>query len=468
MDQNPSLVILKSLTNTSDEIVDTATEVIEYTITVENTGNVGLTNVVLGDEFASGATYVSGDTSNTGVLDTDEIWTYSADYTVTQADLNAGTSLVNVATVDTDQTTEQQDDATSEVKTNDFAQIAPTGTTCDQYIQGTAQDFSAYYASQGGNIQYNTRKGRINSTNPGVFFYYTGLSGEIKGTAPITVKIDQENTGPNVVNETSSPRNTEWNLKTIRNDVKVYRVVDVNGNGKIDTDGSESCQQVNSGIVVESLGGNDKGDLKVNFTPLDGSLYVIGVKYDTSTVVGLPQGNLPKVNYTFSTDVGVDGTIEETDAKGITLAPKTQALTLDGAATTGGAALTKAQLAPVVGAAIDYWAAEGVKGAKLNKLRRSDVLIGDLGGISLGSTDGITVYVDDDAAGHGWSVSRDGVKAGRVDLFSAVVHEFGHMLGYEHDDMGSTLGIGERHLPFEAGDDDKSQFQMAAGCRSLF
>ena len=49
------------------------------------------------------------------ILETTETWTYSADYTVTQADLNAGTALVNVATVDTAQTAPQQDDATSTV-----------------------------------------------------------------------------------------------------------------------------------------------------------------------------------------------------------------------------------------------------------------------------------------------------------------------------------------------------------------
>ena len=91
-------------------MVDTAGETIEYTITVDNTGNVDLTSVVLTDTFAGGATLVSGDNGNS-VLETTETWVYRADYVVTQADLNAGTTLVNVATVDTDQTALQQDDA---------------------------------------------------------------------------------------------------------------------------------------------------------------------------------------------------------------------------------------------------------------------------------------------------------------------------------------------------------------------
>ena len=95
--------------------MDTAGETIEYTITVDNTGNVDLTNVVLTDTFAGGASLVSGDTNTNSILETTETWVYSADYTVTQADLNAGADLVNVAVVDTAQTDPQSDDATSTV-----------------------------------------------------------------------------------------------------------------------------------------------------------------------------------------------------------------------------------------------------------------------------------------------------------------------------------------------------------------
>jgi len=28
-----------------------------------------------------------------------------------------------------------------------------------------------------------------------------------------------------------------------------------------------------------------------------------------------------------------------------------------------------------------------------------------------------------------------------------VTHEFGHVLGYDHDAMGATLAVGERELP---------------------
>jgi len=60
---------------------------------------------VITDAFATtGPTLTAGDINNPGVLDVGETWTYTATYTVTQNDINAGTDLVNIAVVDTDQT----------------------------------------------------------------------------------------------------------------------------------------------------------------------------------------------------------------------------------------------------------------------------------------------------------------------------------------------------------------------------
>ena len=125
---------------TVDKSVDLSTisapGTLTYTIVVVNTGNTSLTNVVLTDAFAGGATLTSGDDGD-GVLEVGETWTYTADYTVTQADIDAGADLVNVAVVDTDQTEPVNDDATTSItrtssltitKSVDLSTISAPGT----------------------------------------------------------------------------------------------------------------------------------------------------------------------------------------------------------------------------------------------------------------------------------------------------------------------------------------------------
>ena len=96
-----TLTIDKSVNLTQIDAPGTLT----YTIIVVNTGNTSLTNVVLTDTFAGGATLTSGDDGD-GILEVGETWTYTADYTVTQADIDAGTPLVNTVSVTSTEVTD--------------------------------------------------------------------------------------------------------------------------------------------------------------------------------------------------------------------------------------------------------------------------------------------------------------------------------------------------------------------------
>ena len=100
-------------------------------------------------------------------------------------------------------------------------------------------------------------------------------------------------------------------FSTTKNDVKLWLVTGTN------------CTQIQLQANQITLGsGGNAGDVTVNFTAAApaGSYYVISVKYDTAAVVGTNLGTArPTVNYTFTTDVGNNGSIEETDTKGITL-----------------------------------------------------------------------------------------------------------------------------------------------------
>jgi subtilisin family serine protease len=85
---------------------------------------------------------------------------------------------------------------------------------------------------------------------------------------------------------------------------------------------------------------------------------------------------------------------------------------------------------------------------------------GNLPGPTLGLAAGNTIWIDRDAAGHGWYIDPtpktdiefdSGSVGNRVDLLSVIAHELGHLLGYDHDDdqegMAESLSPGERHLP---------------------
>ncbi len=84
---------------------DVAGETINYTLAVTNPGNAAIANVVVDDPFTTNEAPVLcrrfnvGDTDQDGLLDVGETWQYTASHTVTQAELDAGTAIVNTATV---------------------------------------------------------------------------------------------------------------------------------------------------------------------------------------------------------------------------------------------------------------------------------------------------------------------------------------------------------------------------------
>jgi Ca2+-binding RTX toxin-like protein len=128
-------------------------------------------------------------------------------------------------------------------------------------------------------------------------------------------------------------------------------------------------------------------------------------------------------------------------------------------------ALTEEMLAPIVDAAIDRWAeALVLDGARLAKLNSVDFQIVDFISLTLGLADQNTIFIDADAAGWGWYIDptpQDDVEftepagddEGRMDLLTVVMHEIGHVLGYDDladdadDLMTDDLDTGERLNP---------------------
>ncbi len=445
-----------------DGITVNAGDAVTWKYTVTNTGNVTLSNVALVDDNGPFSditpVYKSGDQNTNGKLDVGEEWIYEASGTAISG------SYTNTATV-TAQT--QTGDGVKDLDSSSYtgqskstALIAPTNTTINQYLEGTAQTFQSAYSSQGGVIQYNVslKNGQITQTNPGVLFYFTGASGSIKvaagnPTEQLSVTIDQT-----VTLKTGSPITTP--LSAVKNNYQVYQVVDANQNGKYDL--GETINSISSTYQPDT-----NGDITLQFTGTSGSFYVISVKYDTSsvknTLVGKASDLWPTVNYTF--DTVFRGSKVETYAGGVDLAAKkSTAMLLEGDEGAGSKAVNDAQIKHVINAAICWWEDQGITAEQLTQLKASTVEIADLGendqGWMLGASSGSLISIDDDAADHGWSLGLGDVAHHKVDLFSVLVHEMGHVLGKTDEEMGATLAVGERMLPMLSvtpPDDDDDQ-----------
>jgi len=93
--QNPHVTLHKTAT-VADDHANAAGDVIDYAITVANDGNMTLTGAVVSDPSVSDLAAVEsggfnvGDTNQDGKLGLGEIWQYTANHTVTQADLDNG------------------------------------------------------------------------------------------------------------------------------------------------------------------------------------------------------------------------------------------------------------------------------------------------------------------------------------------------------------------------------------------
>jgi len=131
----------------------------------------------------------------------------------------------------------------------------------------------------------------------------------------------------------------------------------------------------------------------------------------------------------------------------------------------GSILVNQRQLTPIIDEVLSRMARVGGSSA----LTGISVKIADLPGSVLSESVGKTIFVDRNAAGYGWYIDttpaddlefanvlgQNSLGAGdkspaahRVDLLSAVMHEMGHVLGYEHssslDLMYPTLSLGTR------------------------
>ncbi len=138
--------------------------------------------------------------------------------------------------------------------------------------------------------------------------------------------------------------------------------------------------------------------------------------------------------------------------------------------------LRQADVEGVLAQAVQFISAAPLSAEQLQALSSVEVRVANLSGTKLAKSNGNTITVDVNAARHGWFVDRTpgnnrefrapsrkglaakprGPAAGRMDLYTAVLHELGHVVGWEHldarkspnDIMADTLYAGLRRTSF--------------------
>ena len=115
--RTPSFTVTKAV----DKSTVSAPGLLSYSVVIENTGNVSLTNVAVTDQLSNGSVIaVTGPASDVGIngaLDIGESWNYTASYNVTQDDIDAGIDLTNTVTVDTSELDDQSARAVTRIET---------------------------------------------------------------------------------------------------------------------------------------------------------------------------------------------------------------------------------------------------------------------------------------------------------------------------------------------------------------
>jgi Domain of unknown function (DUF4394) len=96
--------------------------------------------------------------------------------------------------------------------------------------------------------------------------------------------------------------------------------------------------------------------------------------------------------------------------------------------------------------AIEAWQQAGLSPQLVSRLENVNYTIGTLGNGLLGETSGNTITIDATAQGHGWSESAT-PQPGQMDLFTALEHEMGHILGLPDQSTASSDLMFESLLP---------------------
>src|SRR5262249_20019777 len=149
------------------------------------------------------------------------------------------------------------------------AQITPTGTTCSDFKNQTAQTLSQ--------VTYQLKGGFVFNTQPGVFFYYLNIPAQMNSSFTIEILQSKDNLGNH-----QDPLIKLFSVQN--NDPKQVVLYDAN------------CNKSFLGTVTSV----SPADVTISVTNAPtGVPFFVGIKYDAKSVVGSKPPNPTTVTYTF-------------------------------------------------------------------------------------------------------------------------------------------------------------------------
>ena len=145
---DPRINVAKTSTTTE---ISAADQVVPYTFTVTNTGNVPLTGVTVSDPMCTTAiSGPTGDANGDSKLDTNETWIYTCNHKVTQDEIEAGGNLSNTVTVDSNETGPDTDTLDIPVTRIAALTVEKSSTTTSLSAAGTVT--YSYLVTNTGNV----------------------------------------------------------------------------------------------------------------------------------------------------------------------------------------------------------------------------------------------------------------------------------------------------------------------------
>jgi len=260
--RSPAIDLVKSSTTT---LITAVGQVVPYSYAVKNTGNVTLTGVTVTDNQVSSVTCAQT------TLAPGASTTCTGTHTVTQAELDAGGNLTNLATAKGTPPPGVTPSPVSDTDTKSIP-IQPPLKGHIMHTQVTCADFvSNNPSNELDRGDYSVKSGKVNNVSPGVMFYYISITAP---SANFTVNVTQSNA-------------SGWKPIPVQ-DVRQVVLYEAN------------CTSSSKGTPSVATDGTATLTVK-NAT--QGATYIVGVKYSLSSLTGQSvSAPFPTVEYKFATN----------------------------------------------------------------------------------------------------------------------------------------------------------------------